>query len=499
MYRPYQVWRHRIGTGASADVLVYSEAEAAYEIEVHGSRSGDVIALLVGCRDTTEVWLLDAHAPESAPRLVEPRRKGVEYFCEHARTPAGDRLFIVTNDGAVEYRLMVAPLETPGRDHWAPVIEEIPDERLYEATAFADHLVVTLRRDGVLMARSYALSTDGGLVQPGIDLAPSMVAGTLELADNFLLDTADIYVVEQSYIVPRTWYSVDLTTGVRRPLRREDVPGYDAESYVNERIFVPSGGVEIPVMLVRHRDTPLDGTAPCLLYGYGAYEACFEPEFDATLASLLDRGVVWAHGHVRGGGERGRRWWLDGHLEAKQHTFSDHIAVADHLGGALVDGKRIVTGGLSAGGLLQGAVFSQAPQRWCGVIGEVPAVDILTSMLDPSIPLTINEWDEWGDPRREADYRWMRAYSPYDNIPPGGERPDLLVTGAVHDPHVMVCEPAKWVAELRHSDPEWSPRCLFRVELGEGAHVGPSGRYAHVRYEAEIYAWVLDRFGLTIR
>ncbi|MDX6297973.1 MAG: oligopeptidase, partial [Nocardioidaceae bacterium] len=253
----------------------------------------------------------------------------------------------------------------------------------------------------------------------------------------------------------------------------------------------------IPVTVVRRASTPLDGSAPCLLYGYGAYEACFEPEFDVALTALLDRGVVWAHAGVRGGGEGGRRWWLDGRLEHKQNTFSDLVAAADFLADGRVDGSRIVTRGLSAGGLLQGAVFSQAPTRWAGVIAEVPAVDILTTMLDPSIPLTINEWDEWGDPRRPAEYRWLRAYSPYDNIPPSGTRPDLLVTGALHDPRVMVWEPTKWVAELRHSDPDWSPRCLYRVELGQGAHVGPSGRFAHLRYEAEIYAWALDRFGLA--
>jgi oligopeptidase B len=213
------------------------------------------------------------------------------------------------------------------------------------------------------------------------------------------------------------------------------------------------------------------------------------------LTVLLDQGVVFANAHIRGGGERGRRWWLDGKLEYKQHTFSDHIAVANFLADGLVDGNRIVTRGLSAGGLLQGAVFSQAPTRWAGVIAEVPFVDVVNTMLDGSIPLTINEWDEWGDPSKADDYRWLKAYSPYDNPPEPGTRPDLLVTGALHDPRVMVWEPAKWVAALRHSDPQWSPRCLFRVEMGAGAHSGPSGRSGHVAYEAEVYAWALDRMG----
>jgi oligopeptidase B len=199
---------------------------------------------------------------------------------------------------------------------------------------------------------------------------------------------------------------------------------------------------------------------------------------------------------VRGGGEGGRRWWLDGRLDRKQNTFSDHVAVADALAGR-VDPSRIVSRGLSAGGLLQGAVFSQRPDRWRAVVAEVPFVDVVTTMFDPSVPLTASEWEEWGDPRRRADFDWMLAYSPYDNLPQAGSRPDLLVTGALHDPRVMVWEPAKWVAALRASDPDWSPRCLFRCELGAGSHVGPSGRFGHLRYEAEVYAWVLDRMGLS--
>ena len=304
-------------------------------------------------------------------------------------------------------------------------------------------------------------------------------------------------MVEQSWTGPRSWYAVDLGTGRRRHLRDQEVPSYDPERYVSERRYAPVGDVRVPVTIVRHVDTPLDGSAPCLLYGYGAYEACFDPEFDVALTGLLDRGVVWAHAGIRGGGEGGRRWWLDGRLASKQNTFSDHVAAADFLADGVVDGDRIVTRGLSAGGMLQGVVFSQAPSRWAGVVAEVPAVDILTTMLDPSIPLTVNEWDEWGDPRKPDEYQWLLRYSPYDNVPAAGVRPDLLVTGALHDPRVMVWEPAKWVAELRYTDPDWSPRCLFRVELGEGAHVGPSGRYARLRYEAEIYAWALDRFGLA--
>jgi oligopeptidase B len=218
------------------------------------------------------------------------------------------------------------------------------------------------------------------------------------------------------------------------------------------------------------------------------------------LPSLLDRGVVYVHTHIRGGGERGRHWWLDGRLATKQHTFDDHLAVADGLVSAgLVDPARLVSRGLSAGGLLQGAVFSQRPGRWRAVVAEVPFVDVVTTMLDASIPLTVAEWDEWGDPRVREQFDAMLAYCPYDNPPPAGGRPDLLVTGAVHDTRVLVHEPAKWVARLRETDPDWAATpmaCLFRAELGPGSHVGPSGRLDHLTYEADVTAWILDRLGL---
>jgi oligopeptidase B len=491
-YRPHQIWRHRLGTPVSEDVLVLTEDDERFDLDIRACRSGDVIVAWSQSRDTSEVWLQDAREPESPPRCVEPRRLGLEYACEHAPTPMGDRLFIITNHEATEFRLMSAPLADPGLANWVEVLPENPTERVNTVTAFGGHLVVSLRRDGALMLRSYPLAQDGGLGS-GLDISASIPVGTLQLDENPLFEASEINVVEQSYTMPPAWYSVHLSTGERTLLKRQPVPGYQPEHYVSERLDVPSDDVDVAVTLVHHVETPLDGTAPCLIFAYGAYEACYEPEFDPGLPSLLDRGVVFAHAHVRGGGEGGRRWWLDGRLDRKQHTFSDHIAVANHLANGVVDGDRIVTRGLSAGGLLQGAVFSQAPDRWRGVIAEVPFVDVVTTMLDPTIPLTVNEWDEWGDPRRSADFAWLLAYSPYDNIPAAGRRPDLLATGALHDPRVMVSEPAKWVAALRFSDPDWSPRCLFRVELGEGAHVGPSGRYAHLRYEAEIYAWALER------
>jgi oligopeptidase B len=492
-YRPFQVWRHRLGTPATSDVLVLEEGDERFELSVRRCRSGEVGVVMAESRDTSEVWLLDLRDPEAPARAATGRRRGVLAACEHARTAEGDTLLVVTNDGAPEFRLMAAPLEASGPEHWREVVGERPDRRLHSVDAFAGHLVLGYRAlESTVLT---VLPLGGG--EP-YDVRPASPYATIRLDRNERFAATTVTVAEESWTEPVTWHSVDLRSGERRRLLTREVPSYDPALYLTERRAYRSvDGAQVPVTIVRHRDVPLDGTAPCLLYGYGAYEAVFEPEFDPALTVLLDRGVVFAHAHVRGGGEGGRRWWEDGHLAAKQHTFDDHIAVARGLGSGVIDRGRIVTRGLSAGGLLQGAVFSQAPELWAGVVAEVPFVDVVTTMCDPTIPLTVNEWDEWGDPAREEEFRWMLAYSPYDNLPPAGVRPPLLVTGALHDPRVMVWEPAKWVAALRASDPAWGARCLFRCETGAGAHVGPSGRFAHLRYEAEVYAWVLEQVGLA--
>ncbi len=450
-------------------------------------------------RSTSEAWVLDAEAPESVPRSVGGRRHGVLYRVEHAPSPAGDRLLVVTNDGAVEFRLMTAPVPLAADvDHsaWVEARPEHPDERLWQADAFADGVVLSYRSGG---AHRLRVVRHDDLAGPGRVLSSRYQVGCLDLSRNELYDAPTVTVADESYLRPPVWSTVDLRTGERVDVHRAEAPGFDPDAYaVERRTFASPDGTQVPAVLVRRHDTPLDGTAPCLIYAYGSYEAVDEPEWDAALPALLDRGVVWVHAHPRGGGERGRRWWLDGSLRHKQHTFDDLAAVADGLDReGLVDGTRIATRGLSAGGLLQGALFSQRPERWRAVVAEVPFVDVVTTMFDETIPLTINEWEEWGDPRVREEFDWMLAYSPYDHLPPAGSRPDLLVTGAVHDPRVMVREPAKWVAALRESDPEWSPRCLFRCETGAGAHVGPSGRTGHLGYEAEVYAWVLDRLGVA--
>lgn len=493
-YRPYQVWRHRVGADPASDVLVLQEDDERFEVTVGASRSGSLGVIEVFGRDTNEAHLLDLHRPEQPPRLVDPRREGIEYRVTHAPGPEGDDLLVVTNDTATEFRLCRAPLATPGRAHWSEVIAENPRERLVGADVFARHVVLSLRRGGSPLLR--VLRRDGADWAAGaFDVLPGLAAGTIRLEHNEVFDATEVQVAVESYSEPAAWYSVDLETGARSEVWRAEVPTYDPSRFRSERRFVPArDGVAVPVTLVHRADVPLDGSAPCLMYGYGAYEYSFEPEFDRALISLLDRGVVFAHAHVRGGGELGRAWWLEGRLGRKERTFDDFVDVADALADGVVDGHRIAARGLSAGGLLAGAVYSRAPRRWRGVVAEVPFVDVVTTMLDASAPLTAQEWQEWGDPRRTEDFAWLAAYSPYENLPPLAERPGLLVTGALHDPRVMVCEPAKWVARLRASG-SVDDRVLFRVETGAGSHGGPSGRLGQLAYEAEVQAWVLDVLG----
>ena len=499
-YRPFQVWRHAVGTSTEDDDLVLEEGDQRFDVNVRATRSGGLVVIWAGSRDTTEAWVVDSHQPETPPRSVGGRRRGVEYYPEHVVLPDGsDELLLVTNDAATEFRLVRCPVPRDAdQDHasWKAARDEDPTERLLRVDAFAGHVVLSFRSGGRhrlrVMAHDLPLGSTGGVV-----VDPLGDGWSVQLGHNQDFAARSLAVVDQSYVHPSVWSDVDMDSGVRTERHRDLAPGHDPSSYVCEtRSFPSADGTPVAATLVRHRDTPLDGTAPALLYGYGAYEAVDEPDWEPALPSLLDRGVVFVHTHIRGGGENGRRWWLDGHLEHKQHTFSDHIAVADGLAG-LVDSGRLATRGLSAGGLLQGAVFSQRPERWRAVVAEVPFVDVVTTMLDADIPLTANEWDEWGDPRKPDEFEWLLAYSPYDHLPAAGSRPDLLVTGALHDPRVMVFEPAKWVAALRESDPDWSPRCLFRAETGAGAHVGPSGRFARLGYEAEVYAWLLERLNVT--
>jgi oligopeptidase B len=479
-----------LGTGPHRDTLVFREEDQRFDLTVRATRSGGYVLIESESRDSTETLVLPAARTDTSPLVMERRRPGIEYRAEHADGPGPGEFFLVTNSGAEEFRLVAAPADAPGRARWSEIIAGSPDTRLVSVDVFGRYLVVQQRHAAATQLRIVdRQSGQWRLIEAD---GPHR---SLALARNEDYHAAAVTVRTESLVEPPSWHDVDLATGRWRARKRQHVPGYDPARYTTERVTaVAADGTAVPVSISYRAGLRRDGRAPCLLYGYGAYEACEWPAFSVTTPSLLDRGFVYAVAHVRGGGEGGRSWWLDGRLGRKRNTFTDFIAVADMLAarGWAAPG-RIVSRGLSAGGLLQGAVYSLAPRRWRAVVAEVPFVDCVTTMLDPAIPLTVNEWDEWGDPRDPEARAYLASYSPYDN-PPAGPRPDLLVTGSLHDPRVLIHEPAKWVARLRATDTAGS-RVLFRPELGAGAHTGPAGRFGQLGYAAEILAFIVDAAG----
>lgn len=501
--RPHQVWAHMVGTDPTTDRLVFTEPDERFDVRVNVTRSGAWFVITAWSRNTSEVHVLSTVKPTATPILVRPREHLVEYGVEHAPGPDGDRFLIVTNLDAESFRIATAPVEAPG--DWSDYVSEDPATRIHHVDAFGSAVVVSARRHGVGMVTVRPYNAEP------YDIWPEVPGGLVTLGRNEIFDADFVTVIQQSFIKPTRHEDIDIASGARSLRHVEQIIGLDSDAYTQQRHLAPApDGTQVPVVVVRRHDVELNGEAPLFLYGYGSYEVCTDPDFGydwwRSLPSLLDRGVVCAFGQPRGGGEMGRRWWLDGHLRAKPNTFDDQAAVADFLAGGLIDGTRIVTRGLSAGGLLQGALYSRRPERFAGVVAEVPFVDVVTSMLNPSLPLTVPEWEEWGNPADPDDYAVLMSYSPVDNAPAVQARPALLVTGAVHDTRVLVREPAKWVATLRAGDPDRgvgvdpaSPvsrrTVLFRAETGSGAHAGPVGRYSQLHYEAEIYAWVLTCFG----
>jgi oligopeptidase B len=451
---------------------------------------------------------------------VAARRPGVEYTVE--TLPGGwdgtgeDLLLVVTDDGADEFRLMQAPLPAPGSAgtpaDWQPVagLPRSSSERLEEALTFDRHVVLVVRRDAEPFLRVIDRPSPGapaataGARPVTREVHPGVPYGQLRLWHPSDPHTTSVVIVEENLVSAPAWVEVELATGARTVLKRTRVPNSDPTRYVTERLYATApDGVQVPFTLARRRDARRGRTAGLVLVGYGAYEVSTWPRFDVATLSLLDRDLVYAVAHVRGGGELGRAWWQAGRRRTKARTFVDYVAVRDALvaagwAGEVRGGARVVTRGRSAGGLLQAAVYSRAPRMWRAVVAEVPFVDVVTTLSDPSLPLSVEEWDEWGDPLHDPDdFAAMLGWSPYDNPPPPG-RPALLVTAALHDPRVLAHEPAKWVARLAATDDPRSPApLLLRVELGEGTHTGPSGRYDHLRYEAEILAWMLARLGLA--
>jgi oligopeptidase B len=488
-WRPHEVRRHRVGTDASEDEIVVREDDERFWLGVGRTRSNRFLAIQAGSKVTSEWHLLEAADPAATPKLIAAREPGVEYDVDHR----GEELLIVTNaDGAEDFKLVTAPVDAPERANWTDLVPHRPGIRLEGADAFDSHLVLHERTEARTQLRVVDPATGQGDV---LDMEEEVyAAGT---GANPAFGTRVLRFVYTSMTTPTQELDLDLDTGERTLLKQQPIRGgYDRERYVSWREWATADdGTRVPISLVRRADTPLDGTAPCLLYGYGSYEISIDPGFSATRLSLLDRGVVFAIAHVRGGGEMGRRWYEDGKFLAKPNTFSDFVACADHLVAQGVTARdRLAIRGGSAGGLLVGAVLNLRPDVGAAAVAEVPFVDVVNTMSDPTIPLTVIEYDEWGDPNDPTFHEVMRSYSPYDNVL-AAEYPAMYVTAGLNDPRVQYWEPAKWVAKLRTTATGGGP-ILLRTEMGAG-HAGRSGRYDAWRDEARVLAFVLDRIGVA--
>jgi len=488
-WRPYRVWRHRVGTPAEQDDIVFEEADRRFHVGVSTTRSERYVVIRSASVLTSEVWLLDAAIPDGEFSVVKPRAQGVDYDVDHR----GDQLLILHNDHAENFELATEPLSDPA--NWTPLVAHRADTRLLGMDAFADFIVVYFRRDGLTGLR--ILRADGSGEQ---DLRWPEPIYRVAPGPNPEYDSGRFRLSYTSLVTPGSVYDCDLATGELTLLKRQPVlpspsgEPYRPEDYEQHREWaVSADGTRIPISLVCCQGTPRDGSAPCLLYGYGSYEISRDPAFSIPVLSLLDRGFVYAIAHVRGGGEMGRAWYTNGKLLHKKNTFTDFVACAEHLERSRwTSADRLVARGGSAGGLLMGAVANLAPQDFAGIVAHVPFVDALNTILDPSLPLTVTEWEEWGDPLHDPQvYAYMKSYTPYENVT-GQVYPPIFALGGLNDTRVTYHEPAKWVARLRAVG-RGGP-FLLKIEM-EAGHGGRSGRYDAWREEALVLAWVVETAG----
>jgi oligopeptidase B len=537
-WRPDKVWRHVLGTPVQDDVVVHHETDERFWTGIGRTRSDRFLLRSSGSRTTSEYAILDADDPTGEFRVVAPRREGVEYSVEHAVLAGADRLLVLHNDGAENYALASAPVDATSETQWEPLLAHDPGVRLEDVDAFAGHLVVSQRSDGLTQLRVITL-TDGAGPAAGAGDGPAAGAGDgaaagagdgaaarsglpAGLGEDFLIrfdeevrtvgaggnpefgqPTVRLGLV--TLADPAAVYDFDVATRELRLLKRTPVlPGpdgteFDRSRYVQSREWaVAEDGTRVPISIVSPADAPRDGSMPMVLYGYGSYEMSMDPSFSIGRLSLLDRGIGFAIAHVRGGGEMGRRWYDEGKLLQKKNTFTDFVACARHLAAqGWTTPDRLAAEGGSAGGLLMGVVANTDPDAFTAVLATVPFVDALTTILDPSLPLTVIEWDEWGNPLQDPEvYAYMKSYSPYENVT-AQQYPAILAETSLHDTRVLFVEPAKWVARLRatavHDD---AGEVLLRTKMSAG-HGGVSGRHNSWRERAFSLAWLVDR--LTAR
>lgn len=489
--RAYKIFRHQLGSPVSEDVEVFHEADETFRCGIFKTKSEDFLVIVSSSTLSNEYRVLDANNPTATWRVIQPRERGLEYSLDHM----GDHFYILTNWEAKNFRLMKTPTDRTNKENWREVIPHRDDALVEGIELFEDFLVLEERVDGLSKVRVMPW-TEGGEHYIAFDDA-TYVSG---ISTNREMDTDILRISYSSMVTPSSVYDYNMNTRTLELKKQQKVmTGYDAEKYHSERLWATaSDGAKVPVSLVYNKQHfKQDGTSPLLLYAYGSYGYSIDPYFRTTILSLLDRGFVFALAHIRGGQEMGRSWYEDGKLLRKKNTFTDFIDCGEFLiqEKYCADDQLYAMGG-SAGGLLMGAVMNMRPELWAGVIAAVPFVDVVTTMLDETIPLTTGEYDEWGNPNEEAYYHYMKSYSPYDNMREV-EYPNVLVTTGYWDSQVQYWEPAKWVARMRTKN-VGDNLILFHTNL-EAGHGGASGRYQQFKEVALEYAFLLKLAGKTDR
>lgn len=500
-HRPLYVYRHVLGTPVSEDVLVYEEKDIGFYVALDKTLSGKFLTVDAHDHQTNEVYLIDADDPESAPRLVAARETGHEYHVDHHRS----HLLILTNsEGAEDFRIVAVPVHQPDRANWREIVPHKAGRLILDMQAYTDYLVRLEREDSlprlVITPITPGIEVDRAILDPAGEhqIAFAEEAYALGMSEGYEFDTATLRFTYSSMTTPAETYDYDMAARTRVLRKRQEIPsGHNPADYVTRRLFAPAAdGETVPVSLLYRKGTPLDGSAPLFLYGYGSYGISIPASFSTTRLSLVDRGFIFAIAHVRGGKDKGYRWYKDGKHKTKRNTFTDFIAAGEHLvAQGLTRRGRIVANGGSAGGMLMGVVANMAPDLFLGIIADVPFVDVLNTMLDKDLPLTPPEWPEWGNPIESAeDFAIIRSYSPYDNVE-AKAYPHIFAYGGLTDPRVTYWEPAKWIAKLRRLNT--SDNLVVLKTNMEAGHGGASGRYERLRETALDYAFALKIAGLA--
>lgn len=483
--RPFRVWRHTLGS--AEDVLVFEEADQRFEVDLYKSRDHRYIFIRSESKVTSEIRFARTDENDPEFHVVWPRRQDVLYEVESRH----DELYILTNDEAKEFRLLVAPAANPDRAFAREILPMRPGVTLESVKAFESFLAVFERHEGLPRIRIHDVRTGEAHY-----IAFDEPAFTLGGSHNELFDTNTLRFAYASLVTPWSIFEYNVNSRERSLLKQTPVPGYTASEYVSERVFATArDGVRVPISLVYRKGFAANGEHPMLLYGYGSYGLRSDPTFRSERLSLLDRGFAFAIAHIRGGSDLGRAWYDDGKLLKKRNTFTDFIDCANYLvENRYTSREKLVIQGGSAGGMLMGAVMNEAPDLCRAVVAMVPFVDTLTTCLDPTLPLTIGEYEEWGDPKLPEYYEYIKAYSPLDNVH-AAHYPQILITAGLNDPRVSYWEPAKWTAKLRAMKQDEN-LLLLKTNMGAG-HFGVSGRYAHLKELAFIYSFMLVSLEIT--